>query len=183
MPSILTAIKPYDTGVFLSRDLAITSQVFQNPNAVYLATPAADGDTSILSALNIGIENSRRFRALPVYAALLSEGREGISNMVARMVTLARKIAAFLRDSQHYEWLPSEDASTENLFMIVLFRARDPAVNEVMVDKINETRRIFVSGTKWNGQKAARIAVSSWRVDVEKDLEIVKDVLTAVVGQ
>ncbi|KAK5658536.1 hypothetical protein OQA88_1928 [Cercophora sp. LCS_1] len=173
---------PYDTGIFLCRDVAVAQQVFQNPNAAYLAAPAGNTGCAIHSPLNVGIENSRRFRALPVYAVLLSEGRDGISAMITRMVTLARAIASFIRDSEDYDWLPREDESLENSFMIVLFRAKDPALNDVLVDRINKTGKMFVSGTQWDGQKAARIAVSNWRVDVERDLTIVQKVLNDVVA-
>ncbi|KAK4122349.1 PLP-dependent transferase [Parathielavia appendiculata] len=169
---------PYDNGVFLCRDASILTQVFSNPNAAYLASP---GDSNaILSPLNVGIENSRRFRALPVYAVLLSEGREGIAAMLRRMVLLAREIAAFVRDSEHYEWLPSEAASLESTYIVVLFRAKSPALNEVLADRINATGKIFVSGTKWDGRKAVRIAVGSWRADVERDAAVIKEVLTEV---
>ncbi|KAK4156280.1 pyridoxal phosphate-dependent transferase [Chaetomidium leptoderma] len=169
---------PYDNGIFLCRNPSILTQVCNNPNAAYLASP---GDPSaILSPLNIGIENSRRFRALPVYAVLLSEGREGIAAMLSRMVLLAREIAAFVRDSQDYEWLPSEDASLESTYIVVLFRARDAALNDVLVDRINASGKMFVSGTKWAGKKAVRIAVGSWRVDVERDAAIIKEALTAI---
>lgn len=134
----------------------------------------------IHSPLNIGIENSRRFRALPVYAVLMSEGREGIAAMVARMVALTRGIAQVVRDSDNYVWLPAETASLEDAFIIVLFKAKNEALNEVLVDRINDTGRIFVSGTKWNGEKAVRIAVSNWRVNVAEDLAVVKEVLTSV---
>ncbi len=100
--------------------------------------------------------------------------------MLSRMVLLAREIAAFVRDSEHYEWLPREDASLESTFIIVLFRAKDAALNEVLVDRINATGKMFVSGTTWDGQKAVRIAVGSWRVDVERDAAAIKDVLTGV---
>jgi glutamate/tyrosine decarboxylase-like PLP-dependent enzyme len=151
--------------------------VFTNPNAAYLASP---GGAQILSPLNIGIENSRRFRALPVYATLLSEGREGLGEMLARMVRLARRIAAFVRDSADYEWLPSPDAALERTHMVVLFRATDAAHNDVLTERINDTREMYCSGTMWQGQKATRLAVGSWRVDVEKDLAAVTEVLTAI---
>ncbi|KAK0752332.1 pyridoxal phosphate-dependent transferase, partial [Schizothecium vesticola] len=170
---------PYDCGVFFCKDAALTTHVFKNPNAVYL-NPGPGSGPVIHSPLNIGIENSRRFRALPVYAVLLSEGREGIAAMVARMATLARGIAQFVRDSDEYVWLPDETASLEDTFIIVLFKAKNEALNEVLVDRINDTGRIFVSGTKWNGEKAVRIAVSNWRVNVEEDLVVVKEVLTSV---
>ncbi|KAG7288644.1 hypothetical protein NEMBOFW57_004998 [Staphylotrichum longicolle] len=169
---------PYDNGIFLCRDASVLTQVCSNPNAAYLASPGDPNE--ILSPLNIGLENSRRFRALPVYAVLLSEGREGIAAMLSRMVLLAREISAFVRDSEHYEWLPNEDASLESTFIVVLFRAKDAALNEVLVDRINATGKMFVSGTKWDGRKAVRIAVGNWRVEVERDAAVVREVLTAV---
>ncbi|KAK3378104.1 pyridoxal phosphate-dependent transferase [Podospora didyma] len=170
---------PYDNGIFFCRNASILSKVFQNPNAVYLSTGPG---TNIYSPLNIGIENSRRFRALPVYAVLLSEGRDGMADMFARQVLLARAIAAFIRGSLQFEWLPAEDASLESTHIIVLFRARDPTLNDVLVDRINKTRKMFVSRTKWKGQKAVRIAVASWRVDVQRDLAVIKEVLTEIIA-
>ena len=170
--------QPYDTGVFFCRHPTINAQVFGNPNAAYLAS----GKTArIQSPLNIGLENSRRFRALPVYAALLSEGRTGMAQMVARMVGLARRIAEFVRDSPDYDWLPDASASLESVFIIVLFRASDKTVNEELVQRINASGKMYVSGTAWNGEKAVRLAVSNWRVDVERDFAEVQSVLESVV--
>lgn len=64
--------------------------------------------------------------------------------------------------------------------MIVLFRAKSKSLNEVLVDKINETRQMYVSGTTWGGVKAVRIAVSSWKVEVERDYKIVTAILSAI---
>lgn len=111
---------------------------------------------------------------------MLSEGREGIAAMLSRMVLLAREIAAYVRDSEHYEWLPEEDASLESTYIIVLFRAKDEGLNEVLVDRINASEKMFVSGTKWGGKKAVRIAIGSWRVDVERDAAVIKEVLTEI---
>ncbi|KAK0728623.1 pyridoxal phosphate-dependent transferase [Lasiosphaeria miniovina] len=181
---------PYDAGIFLCRDAAIQTQVFSNPNAAYLATPppaqtnktttTTPTTTPIHSPLNMGLENSRRFRALPVYATLLSAGRAGTAEMLVHMVRLARAVASFVRDSPDYEWLPDPNALLESTHIIVLFRARDAALNEVLVDRVNATRAVFVSGTSWAGRKAARIAVSSWRVDVDADFAVIKRVLTTL---
>lgn len=100
--------------------------------------------------------------------------------MLARMVVLARGIAAFIRDSEHYEWLPRQDADLKDTHIIVLFRARDEALNRRLVESINETGKMYVSGTTWRGEKACRIAVSSWRVDVARDLAVVRQVLALV---
>ncbi|KAL6415180.1 L-2,4-diaminobutyrate decarboxylase [Ilyonectria robusta] len=168
---------PYDCGMFLTRSHLTLQSVFTNPNAAYLSSGSQD---SIPSPLNIGLENSRRFRALPAYVVLLSEGRPGMAGLLANMVELSRQVAAFLRCSEHYELLPDESADLDEIFMIVLFRAKDAALNEVLVEKINQTRQMYVSGTKWEGQKAVRMAVSTWKVDVARDYKVVTSILADV---
>ncbi|KAI1851090.1 hypothetical protein JX266_003755 [Neoarthrinium moseri] len=170
---------PYDNGIFFTRKASVLTSVCQNPNAAYLSGGASD----IQSPLNVGIENSRRFRALPVYAVLLSEGREGIAHMLARMVRLARGIAQAIKDSPDYVLLASEAASIEDTHIIVLFRAKDERLNDVLVETINSGGLWYVGGTKWKGQKAVRVAVASWRVNVEEDLAAVKQYLASIAQQ
>ncbi|KAI6709608.1 hypothetical protein JHW43_007878 [Diplocarpon mali] len=170
--------QPYDCGFFFTRSSDTLPAIFHNPNAAYLS----GGSSAIASPLNIGLENSRRFRALPVYAVLLAYGREGFAEMFARQVRLARGIAEFLSGSEDFELLPSQPSSDGNyadVHIIVIFRARDEAVNAELVKRVNGTNKIYVSGTKWDGKPACRIAVSTWRVDVERDLDLVKKVLRA----
>lgn len=163
--------------MFFTRSAATLQSVFMNPNAAYLS---GSSQSTIASPLNVGLENSRRFRALPAYAVLLNQGRQGYRDLVANMVRLSRKLASFLRGSEYYELLPSEEASVDEVFIIVLFRAKDAALNERLVEAINSTRQMYVSGTKWQGRKAVRIAVSNWKVDVERDFRVVTSILTAV---
>jgi hypothetical protein len=96
------------------------------------------------------------------------------------MVQLTRRITGFVRSSEHYDLLPTPADGDEVVFIIVLFRARDAALNDVLVDRINRTRQMYVSGTSWQGEKAVRIAVSNWKVDVERDYQVVTSILTAV---
>ena len=70
--------------------------------------------------------------------------------------------------------------SLDEVFMIVLFRARNSALNGELVEKINETRQMYVSGTSWKGERAVRMAISNWMVDVSKDYNIVTSILTHV---
>ncbi|KAK8920796.1 L-2,4-diaminobutyrate decarboxylase [Metarhizium anisopliae] len=174
---LLNVDKPYDCGIFFTRSASTLSSVFMNPNAAYLASSAA---ATIPSPLNIGLENSRRFRALPAYAVLLSEGRPGIAKLLSNMIALCRKLAAYLRESPHYELLPDESAPLDGIFMILLFRAKSKHVNDVLVDRINRTREMYVSGTKWKGETAVRIAVSNWKVHVDRDFAVVTQILDAV---
>ncbi|GAB7344759.1 hypothetical protein MBLNU457_3228t1 [Dothideomycetes sp. NU457] len=172
---------PYDTGFFLSKHLDIGTQVFQNPNAVYLSA----GASAIPSPLNIGLDNSRRFRALPVYANLIAYGRSGYADMIERQVTLARMIANYLHASSDYDvYEPSPNMSREDVlssvFVIVLFRAVDTSINEKLVNSIKETRKIYCSGTQWQGLPAARFAISNWKCDPARDFVVVKDVLDGI---
>lgn len=95
------------------------------------------------------------------------------------MVILARKLAVWIRASGAYELLPEVEGEwdVEETHMVVLFRARDEGLNEELVGRINGTREVYVSGTSWKGRKAVRVAVGSWRVDVERDFEVVTRVL------
>ncbi|KAH7407614.1 pyridoxal phosphate-dependent transferase [Cadophora sp. MPI-SDFR-AT-0126] len=170
---------PYDCGFFLTRSNTILASIFQNPNAAYLSA----GQSSIPSPLNNGLENSRRFRALPVYAVLLAYGRDGFAEMFARQVRLARGVSRFLSESEDFELLatgPNQSGEFDKVHIIVIFRAKNENINAELVKRINSTRKIYVSGTKWDGKPACRIAVSTWRVDVERDMRLVKEVLTDV---
>jgi glutamate/tyrosine decarboxylase-like PLP-dependent enzyme len=170
---------PYDCGFFLTRSADTLSSVFQNPNAAYLAT----GPSSTPSPSNIGLENSRRFRALPVYAVLLAYGSNGLAEMFARQVRLARGVAKYLEDSEDYELLAQgqdQKGDFSNTHIIVIFGAKDDALNQELVKKINGTRKMYVSGTKWEGKPACRVAVSTWKVDVERDVKLVQGVLDEV---
>jgi glutamate/tyrosine decarboxylase-like PLP-dependent enzyme len=173
---------PYDCGFFFCRHADLAVNVFQNANAAYLTAGPSDGP-AIPSPLNIGMENSRRFRALPVYASLLSYGKDGYRDMLERQIRLARGIYDWIFDHPEYTALP-ETSSKSNLldqtFMSVLFRANDDDLNRELSKKINDTSRMFVSGTCWDGAPATRIAISNWRVDVERDLELVTGVLAEV---
>lgn len=184
---------PYDCGFFLTHTPALQTAIFQNPNAAYLTTSSV---SSVPSPLNIGLENSRRFRALPVYAVLVSLGRAGLAEIFIAQVRLARSISAFLHQHAAFEILASESSPTtfpsldnaskegsfENTHIVILFRARDEALNKDLPELINAGNTIYVSATMWEGRRAVRIAVSTWRVDVERDLKTIKGVLERVTG-
>ncbi|KAI1157530.1 pyridoxal phosphate-dependent transferase [Nemania serpens] len=171
---------PYDNGIFFTRKSSTLNNVFKNPNAAYLSS---DNPSQIQSPLNIGLENSRRFRALSVYAVLMSEGREGISRMMERMVLAARAVASAIRSCDDYLLLPDAGpASTEDddIHIVVLFRAVDDGLNEVLVQRINEGKKWYVSGTSWGGRPAVRVAVSSWRAEREDAFRTVQESLVAI---
>ncbi|EEQ31941.1 pyridoxal-dependent decarboxylase [Microsporum canis CBS 113480] len=171
---------PYDCGFLFSRHGDVAEEVFKNPNAAYLCSSAGN---HIPTPLNIGVENSKRFRALPVYSTLIAYGKDGYRAMVERQIRLARLITAWLYDHPKYTVLGGAGSKEDLLattYMIVLLRAKDEGLNLKLADAINATGKIFVSGTKWSGEAACRIAISNWKVQVERDFKLVKEVLDGV---
>lgn len=134
----------------------------------------------VLSPLNAGIENSRRFRALPLYASLLSLGRKGYREIIERNVAVADRIRAWMASaegSRYYSVLnPPALSTTDALPLnIVLFRGSaglapacawhpdQAGAGPALTEAINGGRRIYVSPTvAWDGKGACRIAVSNW---------------------
>lgn len=174
---------PYDCGFFFCRHAGQIQRVFQNANAVYLSAGSPSLD-HIESPLNVGIENSRRFRALPVYSTLVSYGRRGYQDMLQSQIRFARRVAWYISQHPDLELLPqalSDKASIDReTYIIVLFRAKNEALNHTLVKCINDSCRIYVTGTSWNEVPACRIAAANWQVDPERDSARVGSVLERV---
>ncbi|RAH42446.1 pyridoxal phosphate-dependent decarboxylase family protein [Aspergillus brunneoviolaceus CBS 621.78] len=176
---------PYDCGFVLCRHPEEAVNVFQNANAAYL-TGGQSGGNAIPSPLNNGMENSRRFRALPVYTSLVAYGRNGFKNMLQKQIRLSRMIAGWLYDHPKYNILPaagSKDALLDRTYMVVLFSAKDDSLNQSLAKRINDTSKMFVSGTSWDGRPACRIAISNWRAEEERDFALVTEVLQSVADE
>ncbi|KAJ7250617.1 pyridoxal phosphate-dependent transferase [Mycena rebaudengoi] len=166
---------PYDCGIFFTRHLQVQQTVFHNPGAVYLAK----SESSIPSPLHIGLENSRRFRALPVYTSLLAYGRVWHRELLERQIALARRIAEYIVHSTVYELLPDNDV--QSIYTVVLFQAHSESLNSQLVSLLNASRQMFIADVLWNGRQAARISVGTWRVDVDRDSRLVITALEGIV--
>ncbi|WVW78763.1 hypothetical protein I302_100725 [Kwoniella bestiolae CBS 10118] len=202
---------PYDCGLFYTRYTSSLTNIFQPPSAsapAYLAsnftaTPGLpessdlpEGTVSaadVPSPLFVNIENSRRFRALPLLASLLSLGKEGYRDIVTRNILFARSVAQWISESKSYELLnpsPSYLSSSGAIIPsnIVLFRATgdspfppsDPSASVKLTKAINDSRRMYVSATSWRGNGAVRMAVSDYLTEEGRDLGIVLEVLEQV---
>jgi glutamate/tyrosine decarboxylase-like PLP-dependent enzyme len=125
---------------------------------------------------------------LPVYASLAAHGRAGYLEILTRQIKLSRAIAAFVDEHPAYELLPLAASTTttsleeklSTIYIIVIFRAKDSTLNNELVKRINGSRRVYVSGTQWEGRAAARFAVANWQVDFERDFAVIRDVLEEV---
>jgi glutamate/tyrosine decarboxylase-like PLP-dependent enzyme len=109
-------------------------------------------------------ECSRRARAVELWAALRSLGRDGIADLVERTCRHARRFAAGLSE-QGYSIL-NEVVINQ---VLVSFGDRTDDV----IRRVQEDGTCWCGGTVWQGQPAMRISVSSWATtedDVERSI-------------
>ena len=107
--------------------------------------------------------------------------------MLQEQIRLARAVASYLFDHPDFELLPSSPATKDEImariFIIVLFKAKSEQLNKVLVQRINASSKMYVSGTSWKGQSACRIAISNWQANVARDSPIITNVLEGIVGE
>lgn len=151
---------PYDAGLLFTRHLALQEQVFK-ASAAYLS---AGGDLFHRTP-----ENSRRWRALPVWATLQAYGRSGVAEVVSRCCDLASALGDWIEASDAYDLLAPVDLN------IVCFAPKhaDPAV---VLDRLAADGRCFLTPGAWQGRKGLRAAFSNFMTTGE-DLALVQAAL------
>jgi hypothetical protein len=105
---------PYDTGLFYTRKASSLPGIFAPAEApAYLTAPSsqANGDDRVAgevvhevvpSPLYVNIENSRRFRALPLLASLMALGHEGYAGTCMCSKRSMPMLMCRSRQAQHH---------------------------------------------------------------------------------
>ena len=110
-------------------------------------------------------ELSRRARAVPVYAALRELGRAGVADLVERCCRHCAELVSGLGGLPGARAL-NVPVLNQGLVRFERVGATD-AENDVFTDEIirrtNAGGEAFFSGTTWNGVRAMRVSVVSWR--------------------
>jgi glutamate/tyrosine decarboxylase-like PLP-dependent enzyme len=162
---------PYDCGIFFTRHTPLLQQTC-SVAAPYLAT-----GTATQSLMDWGIENSRRFRALPVWMTLKAYGRQGYRDLVAENCRQAACLAAWIEASPDYELLSPCKLN------VVTFKPRvdDAEVGQIL-QRINKSGKVFMTPGEWQGNSGIRAAFSNWRT-TQADVEIICDVLNTAMRE
>jgi glutamate/tyrosine decarboxylase-like PLP-dependent enzyme len=164
---------PYDCGFAFVRDAGRLSRTF-NVGAPYLPSP----DDPRPNPGFVTPENSRRARALAVWATLRAYGRAGYREMVERHLGLARHLA------DRVDQAPQLERLAETQLNIVCFRARPEGVPEEDLNALNGSLgeallrdgRVFAGTTSYEGKVAFRPAIVNWRTE-ERDVDLLVDSL------
>lgn len=154
---------PYDCGIVFCADSA-AHRAAMSLQAAYIIGSSGERDPHEFVP-----EESRRARAVPVYAALRSLGRDGMARLVERCCRHARRFAQGLR-AAGYEVL------NDVVLNQVLVTFGDAERTRGTIAAIQREGTCWCSGTVWQGHTAMRISVSNWRTtdeDVERSLEAI----------
>ncbi|MHB8641761.1 MAG: pyridoxal phosphate-dependent decarboxylase family protein [Gaiellaceae bacterium] len=163
---------PYDSGIVLcahpeSHRAAMTVQ------AEYLVQD--EGARSVRDEVDWVPEFSRRARGFAVYAALRSLGRSGLVELVERNCAAATQFATLVAA------LPGAEVVNDVVLNQVLFRFEDDERTDAVLAHVQNSGRIWLSGTTWDGRKAIRLSVSNWQTGGEQ-IELALDAFRDAVG-
>lgn len=168
---------PYGTGVLLVRD-----------EAGLRAAHVADGDylqdldhgTGLPDYADLGPELTREFRGMRLWLPLHLHGVAAFRDELDEKLDLAAHVHRTL----------SEDTCLEvplppDLTVIVFRSARGERATERMLERINGTRRVFLSSTRLDGVHTLRLCVLSHRQHarhVDELLRVIRDAARAEWG-
>jgi glutamate/tyrosine decarboxylase-like PLP-dependent enzyme len=113
-----------------------------------------------------GPESSRRARAIEIWVALRSLGKQGVTDLIERTCKHAATFAGGFRSAGY-------DVLNEVVLNQVLVSFGDDEVTMRIIDAIQRDGTCWCGGTIWKGRKAMRISVSSWATthsDVSRSL-------------
>jgi glutamate/tyrosine decarboxylase-like PLP-dependent enzyme len=157
---------PYDSGLVFTAHAEAHQRSLLVPAHYIQATPGERDPRAFTP------DESRRARALPIYAALRVLGRDGVRALVDRCCDLATRMAARLAGH------PSVRVLNDVVLNQVLVQFRTPAMSDEaaaaftqdVISRIQREGTCWAGGTRWHGETAMRISISNWSTS-EADID------------
>jgi glutamate/tyrosine decarboxylase-like PLP-dependent enzyme len=161
---------PYDSAMAIVADPAAHFGSMSLA-AAYLVAAEVERDST-----NYVPESSRRARAVPVYAALRSLGRGGVTEMIERGCANARRMA------ERLEQIPGAAVLNDVVLNQVLVRLPGgDESNRAAVEAVQREGTCWLGGTQWNGEAVMRVSFSNWAT-TEADVDRAAAAIYAAVG-
>ncbi len=154
---------PYDCGLIFCADEAAHRGAMSLAAAYIIATSEQRDPHEFVP------EESRRARAVPVYAALRSIGRRGFAELIERNCRQARCFADRLRTAG-FEVLNEVDLNQ------VLVSFGSPEQTRRTIAAVQHDGTCWCGGTIWKGRTAMRISVCNWSTtddDVDRSIDAI----------
>jgi glutamate/tyrosine decarboxylase-like PLP-dependent enzyme len=152
----------YDCGIALVRD-GSALRAAMGSEASYL--PAGAGR----DPMQFTPGSSQRARGAEVWAVLAALGRDGLCDLLAGHVALARRFAAGLAAG-------GLDVLNEVRLNQVVVACDDARATEVMIAAVQREGTCWCGPTTWRGRQAMRISISNWATtgaDVDRSIAAV----------
>ncbi|MFM8740315.1 MAG: pyridoxal phosphate-dependent decarboxylase family protein [Cytophagales bacterium] len=164
---------PYESALFFVKQQHNVLQVetFQNSNAPYLGNPMENFDY-----LNFLPENSRRLKALPAWFTLIAYGKKGVAEMVDNNIRLAKLLGDLIGQNPQFELLAPVRLNT---VCFTLRGEENPERVQEFLERLNATRKVFMTPTVYKGRKGIRAALVNWRTE-EEDVRMVAGLMTGL---
>lgn len=170
-------VTPMDCSVLYTRRPDLLKRAFQHvPD--YLVV--SEGD-AVPNLMDYGVALGRRFRALKLWFVMRSFGVEGLQSLIREHIRIARSIGELIDADPELERLADVNFST------VVFRHRPRGIsagdldthNSRLLQKVLQTREVFLSHTRVHGNYALRMAIGNIHTtenDARRVLELVREV-------
>ena len=152
---------PMDLSVFFTRKPDILKRAF-SLSAEYLKT---NQDSEVYNLMDYGIQLGRRFRSLKLWFIIRYFGVDGLAERIKNHINLAQELKGWIEKENDFEIMAPTPFST------ICFRFNPGnkneddlnKLNEQLLEKINESGKIFLSHTKLNGKFVIRLTIGSIR--------------------
>lgn len=130
----------------------------------YLVTGEQD---AVVNLMDYGVQLGRRFRALKLWMVIRAFGVSGIADRLRNHMELARRFASWV------ETEPGWVLAAPRMFSLVCFRHAPPglsddaadALNQRILDRVNDSGRAYLSHTKLRGRFVLRLAIGNLRTE------------------
>ena len=159
---------PYDSGIAVVRESEHLRAAFA-ASSPYLQ-PSAQREPCHYTP-----ESSRRARAIELWAALRSLGRDGLRELLERNCRQARVFADGLRRAGF-------DVLNDVVLNQILVSFGTPAKTQRVIQEVQSESTCWCGPTQWHGHTAMRISVSSWATtdaDIQQSLAAIVRIATA----
>ena len=152
---------PMDLSVYFTRKPDILKRAF-SLSAEYLKT---NQDNEVDNLMDYGIQLGRRFRSLKLWFIIRYFGVDGLAERIKNHIKFAQEFKDWIESEEDFELMAPTPFST----VCFRFNPRNLSedklnkVNEDLLEKINQSGKIFLSHTKLNDKFVIRLTIGSIR--------------------
>jgi glutamate/tyrosine decarboxylase-like PLP-dependent enzyme len=164
---------PYDSGIVFCSDRNAHRRAMTLSAAYIVENPVERDPREYVP------EESRRARAVPVYAALRSLGKDGLAELIDRCCRLARRLAE--KVAAHPRVTVLNDVVLNQVLLRVTGEGQgDDEATRDAIARVQDDGTCWLGGTSWHGMAAMRVSVSSWAT-TEPDIDRSADAILRAV--